>query len=310
MAPQIEKVTESLVLGEGPHWDVQRQTLFFVDLLGSKLVSYTPATNKFVKASVAPKIPTFIIPVAGRKDLFVVSLDAELVIISWDCESDKISIVETLGAVNNTPETKDNKFNDGKCDPSGRLWAGTHAANEKELSKTLPLGFLYSFDSKTKLLKSHVGKIKLANGLAFNEQAKKMYYIDSLKGTVDQYDFDVSSGTVSNGQALFTLSKHNIPGIPDGMTIDTDGNLWVANFPGGRVLKIDGRKPETLLETISMPTPQVTSVAFGGTGLNELYVTTGSIEFEGVKVDPPVNGATYRITGTGSRGFRGVSFKI
>ncbi|RZC40813.1 SGL domain containing protein, partial [Asbolus verrucosus] len=133
-----------------------------------------------------------------------------------------------------------------------------------EIQKTQPLGSLYTFDSKRHLTK-HVDKIRIANGLPFNEEIKKMYYIDSLAGTVDQFDFHLTT----NRQVLFTLKKHNIPRMPDGMTIDTDGNLWI------------------------------TSTAFERKNLDELHVTTGAFEIDGQKLPPPANGAIYKITKTG-----------
>jgi gluconolactonase len=193
------------------------------------------------------------------------------------------------------------------------------------IAKTEPLGSLYTFDNKRQL-KSQVDNIKIANGLAFNDKTKKMFYIDSLKGTVDQFDFDITTGSVSNRKVWFTLQKLSIPGIPDGMTIDSDGNLWVAVFGGGRVLKVDGSKSETLLDTIEIPAEQVialdcsvkkllsvfqvTSVAFGGKNLDELYVTTAAVEIQNKKPVRPVDGAVYKVTGTGSKGLPGASFKL
>jgi len=309
MAHKIERVTDSFLLGEGPHWDAKRQTLYFVDIQGSAVFRYTPASNKFAKASVGSKHPSFIIPVDGKEDQFVISLDNELVIISWDGESDEVEIVDTLSVVTE-PVTPNTKFNDAKCDSSGRLWAGVHVIDFDSIPETPPLGTLYSFDPKKRELISQVERIRIANGLAFNDKTKKLFYIDSLKGTVDQYDFDIINGKISNGKVFFTLSQQKLSGLPDGMTIDTNGNLFVANFGGGRVLKIDGKKPETLLETINLPAVEITSVAFGGKNLDELYVTSASLEYEGKTPEQPVNGATYRVTGTGSKGFPGVSFKI
>jgi gluconolactonase len=94
------------------------------------------------------------------------------------------------------------------------------------------------------------------------------------------------------------------------MTIDSDGNLWVAVFGGGRVLKVDGSKSETLLDTIDIPAEQVTSVAFGGKNLDELYVTTAAVEIQNKKPVRPVDGAVYKVTGTGSKGLPGASFKL
>lgn len=110
------------------------------------------------------------------------------------------------------------------------------------------------------------------------------------------------------------------------MTIDTDGNIWVAVFGASSVLKIDPMKPETLLETITLPSKQVclrsinwlydmssyiffqpTSVAFGGENLDELYVTSANFKFNNVELSPPIDGGTYRITGLNVKGYPGVS---
>ncbi|EFA03135.1 regucalcin [Tribolium castaneum] len=309
MSPKIERLTESFLLGEGPHWDVATQSLYFLDCIRQNLVKYNPATNKVTTASAAPKQPTFIIPVQGKSGQFIISLDKELAIINWDGQSDKFSIVRKLCVADGGPGTAQNKFNDGKCDSSGRLWAGTLNIDKEDEDKTLPLGTLYSFDSK-RGLKGHVNQVRLTNGIAFNDQTKKMFYIDTLKGTVDQFDFDVTNGEISNRKVWFTLTKNNISGKPDGMTIDTDGNLWVAVFMGSRVIKIDGHTAETLLDTVEIPAQQVTSVAFGGQNLDELYVTTASFEYKGRTPPPPVNGALYRITGTGSKGLPANNFKL
>jgi gluconolactonase len=247
--------------------------------------------------------------VQGKKNQFIISLDKELAIVSWDGESDKFTIVEKLCVADESPETADNKFNDGKCDSSGRLWAGTLNIDKEDEDKTLPLGTLYSFDAKRQL-KGQVRQVRLTNGLAFNDKTKKMFYIDTLKGSVDQFDFDVTNGVITNRRVWFTLAKNNVPGKPDGMTIDTDGNLWVAVFEGARVIKVDGHKAETLLDTIQMPAQQVTSVAFGGPNLDELYVTSASFQYKGRTPPPPENGALYRITGTGSKGLPANNFKL
>jgi gluconolactonase len=306
---KLERVVENCGLGEGPHWDVATQTLYLVDIVEKSILKYTPETGKVAKASVAPNQTTFIVPIEGKKNQFIISLDDQLAIISWDGESDKVSVVEKLCVAScSNNKSSNGKFNDAKCDSSGRLWAGTHVLGP-DIEKTEPLGTLYTFDNKRQL-KGQVDKIKIANGLAFNDKTKKMFYIDSLKGTVDQFDFDITTGSVSNRKEWFTLQKLSIPGIPDGMTIDSDGNLWVAVFGGSRVLKVDGSKSETLLDTIDIPAEQVTSVAFGGKNLDELYVTTGAMELQGKKPAPPVDGAVYKVTGTGSKGLPAVNFKL
>lgn len=98
--------------------------------------------------------------------------------------------------------------------------------------------------------------------------------------------------------------------MPAGMTIDEDRNLWVAVFGGKRILKIDGKTPETLLEVIEMPAIQVTSLAFGGANLDELYATTARLDHKGEKLNFPFHGATYKITGPGIKGIPASAFKL
>lgn len=113
----------------------------------------------------------------------------------------------------------------------------------------------------------------------------------------------------ANRTTIFTLAKHGLTGVPDGQTIDTDGNLWVAIFLGSCVIKIDPRKPETLLQTIPIPAKEVTSVAFGGPNLDQLYVTSARFTIH-EELPPPVHGATYVVKNTGSKGFPAVNVKL
>ncbi|CAH1118002.1 unnamed protein product [Phaedon cochleariae] len=309
MAPKVERLTnvESTELGEGPHWDADTQSLYYVDIIGKSIHRYVPATQTYTKAVIdTNKNVSLIIPVRGEKNKFVVTIGRQLVLIDWDGVSKNVSIIKILYEVENDPDSLDNRINDGKCDPSGRIWAGTmgperelgHFENEK--------GSLYTFQNGQ--VKKHLGKIGISNGLAWNAELKKMYYNDTLKGSIYQYDFDIEKGTIGNGKPIFTLEKMDdeIVGA-DGMTIDTDGNLWVAVFNGSKVIKIDPRKPETLLQTIPIPAKQVTSVAFGGPNLDELYVTSGKFTIDGKILPPPEHGGTYKVTGLNAKGYPGIS---
>lgn len=285
MPLQIERVVEDCSFGEGPYWDDETQSLYFVDVFDHNICRYVPATNKFTKATIGSLV-SIIIPIRGQKNQFFLGNEEQLLIISWDGENDKFSVVKKFDIKSN-PGTI---FNDGKCDSTGRLWIGTAARYTENGTVEKEIGSIYKIENSK--ITAVTDKISLSNGLDFNTELKKMYYIDSLKGTIDQFDIDVDKGTISNRQPIFTLSKHDIPGLADGITIDTDGNLWVAIYNGGRVIKIDPRKPETLLYTLSLPAKQTTSVAFGGKKLDELYVTTGRGDFgSGEKLSAPENGA-------------------
>ncbi|KAG5883046.1 hypothetical protein JTB14_010435 [Gonioctena quinquepunctata] len=306
MGPKVERlqavgVTE---LGEGPHWDVESQSLYFIDIFGKSIHKYVPATDTHTKAVIGTNHVSLIVPVEGENDKFLISIGRDLAVVTWDGESEKVSNIDKIYEVDSTPEVSSNRFNDGKCDPSGRLWAGTMGEEPTNGQVKKEQGSLYSFWNDT--VTRHLSKLGISNGLAWNEKLKKMYYIDTHRFSIYEYDFDINNGTISNGKPIFTLDKNDIVGGPDGMTIDTDGNLWVAIFNGNRVIKIDPRKPETLLETIPIPAKQVTSVAFGGPNLDELYVTSAKFTIDGVVLPPPEHGGTYRVTGINAKGLPGV----
>jgi sugar lactone lactonase YvrE len=117
----------------------------------------------------------------------------------------------------------ENRFNDGKVDPKGRFWAGTLEI----LEQNGPLGALYRMGKDLKLEKM-VDKVEVSNGLAWSLDHKTMYFIDSPRQRVDAFDYDVETGNLSNRRIAFETGKDL--GYPDGMTIDKNGNLWVAHW--------------------------------------------------------------------------------
>ncbi|XP_039288970.1 regucalcin [Nilaparvata lugens] len=145
-----------------------------------------------------------------------------------------------------------------------------------------------------------ISNVDVPDGLAWNAQKTKFYFVDAFSGNVSCYDYDNESGQISNRRAIFILKEHNITGFPTGVTIDTEGMLWVGVFIGGQVLRID---PESgkLLRSIKIPGKQVTSVAFGGKKLDTLFVTTSQILQE---ISPPTknDGRVYYVTGLKSSG--------
>lgn len=307
MAPVVEVITERLELGEGPHWDVDRQCLYFVDILGQAILKYMPSTGKTTKAVIEGGPVSLIVPVEGTTDKFVISIGRKLVIVTWDGVSPKVSNIEPLVEVDKEEGLTTNRFNDGKTDPSGRLWAGTMGLEPVPGEVELNKGSLFTLTSK-KTYKTHLTKVSIANGLAWNTKLNKFYYIDSPLRCIDQFDFDIKNGNISNRETIFEFDKFGIPGVPDGMTIDTDGNLWVAVFNGSRVLHVDPRTGK-LLTTIEIPAKQTTSVAFGGPNMDILYVTSAKITIHGDVQENPA-GCCFKVTGTGARGLPGVPVKI
>ncbi|CAG7654411.1 SMP-30/gluconolactonase/LRE family protein [Paenibacillus allorhizosphaerae] len=242
-------------LGEGPCWDAENGLLYWVDILGHRVHIYDPATNRDRSIDVGQMVSAVVkrasggFVIAAKNGLYFLDPQTEELILITDPESG----------------IPGNRFNDGKCDPAGRFWAGTMS-----MSGGKPAGSLYRLDSDGTLIKMMEG-VACSNGLAWSPGRGTMYYIDSPTRQVTAMDYDVSTGRIGNRRAVITLPPGE--GVPDGMTTDSEGMLWVAQWGGWKVSRWNPYTGERL-ETVSVPAAQVTSCAFGGPELNELYITS------------------------------------
>ncbi|MDC3284006.1 SMP-30/gluconolactonase/LRE family protein [Opitutales bacterium] len=162
----------------------------------------------------------------------------------------------------------DNRFNDGKCDPGGRFWAGTISTVKKTGDASL-----YRLDQSGSL-KRMIPGVTNSNGICWDLEKKLMYYIDTPTQKVTVYDYDLASGKIENSRIAVDFTKFSIEGSPDGMTMDSEGMLWVAMCHGGAVLQVN---PDTgeLLRKVLLPCVETTACTFGGNRLDRLFVTTG-----------------------------------
>ncbi|GBP54105.1 Regucalcin [Eumeta japonica] len=304
MSLKIEKISEPLLLGEGPHWDSDQKVLYFVSILEHTIHRYDPATGEHAKTKLDGRVG-FIVPVDGTTDQFVVGVERKFLVIQWDgTDGAPAKTLKVLGEVDKDVPTT--RINDGKADPKGRLFGGTMGNEDPPGNFERAKGSLYRIvgpGAPEKLC----DKIDISNGLAWDLEEKAFYYIDSLERAIRRYDYDAATGDISNMKLIFDFDKNDLEGVPDGMTIDTDGNLWVAVFDGSSLLKVDPRT-EKLLQKIPIPALQVTSATFGGPNLDILFVTTASINIKGVQ-EPPC-GATFMITGLGVKGHPNANFKL
>ncbi len=235
-------------LGEGPAWDSNSQTLYWVDILEKRIYAGT---------EIIAELDEFIGCLAPCKNgNLIVGKRASLV------DLDPATSQQTVLAALN--ESATNRVNDGKCDPAGRFLAGTMDMNEKD-----PTGSFYSFDGKQ--AKVLFRGVTISNGLAWSPDHKTFYYIDTPTREVKAFDYDVSTGQIANPRSVIHFSESL--GWPDGMTSDMDGNLWVAMWGGAQVTKWN---PNTgkLLEQVSIPALHSSACVFGGKNRNELYVTS------------------------------------
>lgn len=241
-------------LGEGPTWDSRARVLIWVDITGCRVHRFDPATGRDAAIDVGRPVGAAVPTTSGRLALAL---------------SDRFSLLDpTTGQTELLAEVEadvaETIMNDGKCDPAGRFWAGT-----KDVEGYRPLGSLYRLGTDRGPVQVLTG-VTLSNGLGWSPDGRTMYYIDSPTYAVDAFDFEPETGSVSHRRRLVGFPKGW--GLPDGMTVDEEGFLWVAFWGGSTVRRIapDGR----ITAAVVFPVSQVTSCAFGGDDLADLYATS------------------------------------
>jgi len=163
-----------------------------------------------------------------------------------------------------------NRFNDGKVDPSGRIWVGSMASDCKGTE-----GFFYCIhkDKSWTLERENVG---ISNGLAWTKDKKIMYYIDSTPKKVFAFDYEDSTGKISNERVAFEWKEEN--STVDGMTIDSVGFLWIAIWGGEKVIRVNPANGEVVMNVKVPGARNITSCCFGGPDLTTLYITSASCD--------------------------------
>lgn len=260
-------------LGEGPIWDASTKTLLWVDLLRGQVHRFDPATRVDDCLELGQPVGAAAVRAAGGlvlalRDGFAVKADGQLQWIA-DTERDK-------------PQ---NRMNDGKCDPAGRFWAGTMA-----LDSMPGAGSLYRLDPDHTVTRVLDG-VTISNGLGWSPSNDTMYFIDTGQQGVDAFDYDHATGNVRNRRRLVDIPKDS--GVPDGMAVDADGYLWVALCFGWAVHRYapDG----SLDQIVELPVSLVTSCAFGGPDLTDLYITSGRLGLSDEALrEQPQAGALFR----------------
>jgi sugar lactone lactonase YvrE len=243
--------------GEGPiFW---QDLLYYVDIEGHALVRLNPQTGEEKIWDMDERIGTVVPCQSG--DLLCAG-DSGIYRFN-PLDGSKISLAD--------PEAEkrpDNRFNDGKCDPGGRFWAGTISTVKKTGDASL-----YQLDESGSL-KRMISGVTNSNGICWDQEKKLMYYIDTPTQKVTVYDYDLANGKIENSRIAVDFTKFGIEGSPDGMTMDVEGMLWVAMCHGGAVLQIN---PDTgeLLRKVLLPCVETTACTFGGNRLDRLFVTTG-----------------------------------
>ncbi|CAH1775552.1 unnamed protein product [Owenia fusiformis] len=296
VVPGLENITKSI--GEGPHWDDATESLLFVDINDGDAYGWDSKTGKVEKFH-ADGTVSLIVP--RKSGGYVISINKGLHHLDFETKT-TTRLSEEVGA------GLDARFNDGKCDPKGRIWAGTMGNEIKPAVVAPELGSLYRLDTN-KVLTEQVEKVTISNGLAWTDDKKTMYYIDSIPKQIYAFDYDNDSGDISNRRVVIDFEKCDEKGVPDGMCIDTEGKLWVACYFGARIVRFD---PETgkQLMVVDIPALRTTSCCFGGPNKDILYVTCAANNSTPEELEKyPLTGSVFRITGLGFKGFKANVFE-
>jgi sugar lactone lactonase YvrE len=236
-------------LGEGPCWHAELEALIWVDILRREVHLSTPDDDRVYRT---PEYPGAAVPRRDGGLLLAMGGFATL-----DLDSGQTSDIARL------PLDPDVRMNDGKCDPAGRFWAGT-----MELDGAPERGALYRLDGPG-AARRMVEPVTISNGLGWSPDGDWMYFIDTATKTVRRYAFDVG-GELGRPSVLVDTGTHT--GSPDGMTVDAEGNLWVAFWDGAAVRCYS--PAGKLLAEVSLPVLRPTSCTFAGPDLSHLIVTT------------------------------------
>lgn len=278
------------VLGECPVWDERHQVLYWIDSLDNKAFIFNPATGENRSFEVGQNIGSLVLRENGNA---LVGLQDG--VYSLDVQT---GAMEKM--VDPEPDLPGNRLNDAKADAKGRLWIGSMVTADSGWE-----GFDTDFRCNLHMIDTNFKsvvkdpEIRLSNGMAWTEDNRIFYYIDSPTQSVYAYDFDLETGNISNRRVVIRIPKSF--GICDGMDIDVDGNLWIAHWTGWCVGKWDPRTGE-LLGTIDIPVCRVASCAFGGPNYDELYIVTAKINADKDGRDQPTAGNVYVAKNLGTKG--------
>lgn len=279
------------LLGESPLWDAASGTIFWVDILQGEIHALEVLAHRYRSWKTGQLIGAIALGTSGR--LVGAGQQGFFYIDRSDGRLDFIAHPEA--------HLPANRFNDGKCDPAGRFWAGTMST-----AGVPGAGSLYALEPRgTVSLK--IQGVSVSNGLAWSPDGSLFYYIDTPTRVVVAYDFDADSGAIRNKRVVVRIPEEM--GKPDGMTIDEEGMLWIALWGGGTVTRWH---PATgkLLHHFSLPVTQVSSCTFGGTHLDDLYVTTARVGLEGRALEAqPLAGSLFVLRNCGFRGLKAARFK-
>jgi len=246
-------VPAAAVLGEGPVWDATERRLLWVDIEGRRLHRYDPVARVDQSVATSTRVGAVAVRQGGG---LVLAMEHTFALAA--AGEDAPTVIATV------EPSAPTRMNDGNCDSRGRFYAGTMALDECS-----PVGSLYRLDPDG-AVEQILSGVTVSNGIDWSLDGETMFYVDSAAQSLDAFDFDVTAGRISNRRTVVRFSPDE--GTPDGLTIDREGFVWVALWGGWSIRRYAPRGE--LERTVRLSAQNITSAAFGGELLDELYVTS------------------------------------
>lgn len=280
------------MLGEGPVWDAANHTILWVDIMGFAIHELNMKSNALRSISTPSMIGSFALCTDGN------------ILAAMQDGFSFINRITGAESPLSDPEAalNGNRFNDGKTDPAGRFWAGSMS-----LSGEKGTGNLYMVDQQLNV-KKQIENVSISNGLCWSLDQRFFYYIDTPTMEVVCYDYDNQTGEITNKTTVITIPAKE--GYPDGMTIDSEGMLWIAHWEGWQVARWD---PSTgnKIDSIHLPVSLVTSICFGGENMDDMFITSARVGLTDEQLaEEPLAGSSFIISKTGFKGFTFPAFNL
>ncbi|MCW3001502.1 MAG: SMP-30/Gluconolaconase/LRE domain protein [Conexibacter sp.] len=265
-------------LGEGPAWDAERGVLSWVDILAGRVHVMSAGGDELRRYDIGHAVGAAL---PARDGGFLLADARGFTRLSEDgATADVLDLFTSEPAI---------RFNDAKCDPAGRAFAGSAAEN------SAPVGQLYRLDGGPKATPV-LSDLAMSNGLGWSPGSRILWFADSGKPVVTGYEYDLESGALGAVDAVIELQETK--GVPDGLCVDDDGCVWVALWDAGAVHRYT---PDGTLDTVvRLPVEQVTSCTFGGPAMSTLFITTSCWDMapEALRSQPGAGGIFVVETGT------------
>lgn len=276
----VERVVSSQnELGEGPLWHGREGRLYWVDIKGKLVESYSPAEGEHRTVALDTAVTALGLRAEGG---FVVA--TEVGFAFWDGDSRDLDFIG-----NPERDRAGMRFNDGAVGPGGRFWAGS--MYDGPATDDPPDGRLYRLDAEGRI-EMMQADLTISNGLGWNPGADTMYLTDTLRRVIYAYDYDPDDGTIENRRVVVRIPEGE--GVPDGLTVDSDGGIWSARW--GRWELVRYRPSGEQVDRIQLPVEYPTSCTFGGENLDQFYITSAWTAVpRSERAEQPLAGDLFRV---------------